>query len=306
MSVDVNDATPEQPDLFAEAFSKLAEMEDVPKPSEVSEVIANATSEPEPAQPVTEVEAAPEPAIQPETEEQFSEETVAEEAQPDIQEEIESEPTVSDDEILKRFAQLVKNANPEEERHVEPAVQQQTPEIYSPEERQFITEYEKDWPDVAKAEALRRKAEYQQLVGYVFQEVAKELRPVFDTVKDMAERTHLQDLQSTVNDYDDVRDRVIDWVAKQPQYLQPAYQHVIQQGTVDEVADLIGRYKRDTGASAPQYSQRSAPRRGSELPTATKQAAAALAPVSSKRSAVIQGVDQGDFDSAFAAFADKL
>ena len=182
------------------------------------------------------------------------------------------------------------------------------PEIYSDEDKQFLAEYEKDWPDVAKAEALRRRAEYRDLVKYVFNEVAHELRPLSDMVRSMSERTHLDDLYTNVGDYDQVRDKVVDWVGTQPPYLQAAYNHVIQNGTVDEVVDLINRYRQATGDSLTQQAApQAAPRKvDTELPSATKQAAASLAPVSSKRSAVIQADDPNDFESAFATFAGKL
>ena len=214
-----------------------------------------------------------------------------------------------DDEVLRRLAALVKDQKtaPAQE---QPPVQQQTqpePPVYSEDERQFLADYEKDWPDVAKAEALRRRSEYRELVNYVFTEVAKVLRPQIETVQAMSEMTHLQQLQTQVSDYDDVRDKVIDWAQKQPPYLQSAYKHVIEQGTVDEVADLIDRYRRDTGTSAAPAAPKPAPRKvETELPSATKQAAAALAPVSSKRSAVIAGDDPNDFESAFSSFASKM
>lgn len=209
-----------------------------------------------------------------------------------------------DDELLERFAQILRDKEQQAAEAPQQAAQPEQPAaVFSEEESQFLQEYERDWPDVARAEALRRRAEYQDLVGYVFQEVAKEISPILDIVQSLSTRTHLQDLQEVVTDYDDVRDKVVDWVAAQPAYLQPAYNYVIQNGTVDEVADLINRYKEATGV---QLQASPASKKEPELPTATKQAAASLAPVSSKRSAVIQADDPGDFDSAFASFADKL
>lgn len=219
------------------------------------------------------------------------------------------EPVGEDDEVLRRLAALVKEQKASTQQE-QPQVQQQTqpePPVYSDEERKFLEDYEKDWPDVAKAESLRRRSEYRELVNYVFTEVAKVLKPQIETVQAISEMTHLQQLQTQVSDYDDVRDKVISWAEKQPPYLQTAYKHVIEQGTVDEVADLIDRYRRDTGASAAPAAPKSVPKKvETELPSATKQAAAALAPVSSKRSAVIAGDDPNDFESAFSSFASKM
>jgi len=202
---------------------------------------------------------------------------------------------------LARLAELVKQppAPKAAEPEVQPAPEPEA-DIYSADEKTLLAEYEKDWPDVAKAEALRRRGEYRDLVNHVFREVAKELGPLSQTLKTLAERTHLNDLHEKVEDYDDVRDKVIDWVNNQPTYLQNAYKHVIQHGTPDEVADLVTRYKKET---APDTPTTPAQKTEAELPTTTKQAVAALAPVSSKRSTIVQADDPNDFEGAFAAFA---
>lgn len=282
---------------FEDAFARLAELDDgkqpesapapepAPEPAKAEETPAEPTkAEEAPAEPAEPAEPAPEPA----------------KAAPPSGEDTEA--------ILQRLARLVKEepapAQPQQPQQPQP---QQQPSLYTPEEQEFLSTYEKEWPDVAKAEALRRQGEYRQLVGYVFNEFAKELRPLMETVQVLSQRTHLSDLKSTVEDYDTVRDNVISWVEQQPVYLQVAYKHVIENGSVEEVADLIGRYKRETGASAAQPAAAPAARKpDTELPSATKQAAAALAPVSSKRSAVVQAVDSEDFESAFAAFASKM
>ena len=112
--------------------------------------------------------------------------------------------------------------------------------------------------------------------------------------------SQLAQLQQAVPEYETKREDVIKWVDTQPSYLKIAYNHVIQNGTVDEVADLIGRYNQATGTAAPKAA---AAAQTTELPAATKQAAAALAPVGSKRTAVVRGVSNDDFDGAFAEAA---
>lgn len=214
-------------------------------------------------------------------------------------------PPASNEDVLARLAGLLKTAPATDKPATQPEPATEPP-IYSEEENKFLADYVKEWPDVSKAEQLIRRGEYRAMVGYVFQEVAKELRPVMELVHSLADRTQHTDLVAAVPDYEAVREKVIDWVGKQPSYLQPAYQHVIEKGTSEEVADLIGRYKRDTGvAEAPKPSAPAA-RTKTELPPATKQAAAALAPVGSKRSAVPQMLDPQNFDQAFAEFADKV
>lgn len=266
------------------------------KPEPVAEEVAPADTETAVAPESTETAVAPEDtetAAAPEGTEQVTEPTTQETEQDDTQD------------VLARLAALVKTTPPpEQDREQEAAATPgPEPELYTDEEKKLLTEYESDWPDVAKAEALRRRGEYRDLVNHVFREVAKELGPLSQTLKILAERTHLNDLHEKVADYDDVRDKVIDWVNNQPTYLQNAYKHVIQQGTPDEIADLVTRYKKETAPSTPTVVPL---KQETELPATTKQAVAALAPVSSKRSTVVQADDPNDFEGAFAAFAKQL
>lgn len=210
--------------------------------------------------------------------------------------------TAAADDVLARLSSLLKEAPAKEE----PAPQQQTeqlPEIYSKEEQDFLKEYDEEWGDVAKGEALKRRAEYRELMQYMFSEVTKHVGPLAEMVTELATRTHLGDLQERVPDYNDLRDNVVTWVETQPAYLQAGMKQVMQQGTADEVADLIGRYRKDTGAAAP--AAETGPEQKAELSDDAKKAAQALAPVSTKRSVIPQDDSLDDFDAAFAKFAGK-
>ena len=182
------------------------------------------------------------------------------------------------------------------------------PEILTAEDKEFLTTYEKDWGDVSRGEALKRRVENSGLVDYVFKEFAKEFLPVREALIALSQRTHRTDLRAEIPDYDSIsQEKIVDWVGTQPAYLQTAYNHVIANGTKEEVKHLIDTFKTATGVVQGTPTLSTAPaKRDTELPPAAKQAAASLAPVSSKRSAVIQGVDPSDYDGAFAEFAAKL
>ena len=96
------------------------------------------------------------------------------------------------------------------------------------------------------------------------------------------------------------------WVDQQPAYLQAAYTQVIQQGTAEEVADLVGRYRKETGKGGAGAPTEPVTPSGAEaeLSEPVKQAAASLAPVGSKRSVVSQPDDPSNFDDAWKRFAD--
>ena len=205
---------------------------------------------------------------------------------------------------LERLADLLQKNQQQAPQPAQVRPEQQQAPLFSAEEATFLSEYEKDFPDVARAEGLRRRAENNVLVQHIFNEVAKVLKPIQDAAFGVMEQQHTANLHQAAPDYDAVRDKVLDWVETQPSYLQVAYKHVIEQGTVTEVADLINRYKASTGvAPAATAAASAAPAaKETELPAAAKQAAAALAPVGSKRSVAAKG-EPSTFDDAFAAFA---
>jgi hypothetical protein len=217
------------------------------------------------------------------------------------------------EETLRRFTEALEKAG-----KPAPAVEtvRQAPapaEIYTPDEKAFLDAYGKDWADVQRGEALLRRAEYRQVVQYVFDQMLPHIKPLRETVRILAERTHLGDLEEVAPDYDDVREKVITWAAEQPTYLKLAYQYVIQNGSTEEVNDLIDRWRKDSGTpvaavatGTTQATQAPAARTAIELTEGAKKAAARLAPVNSKRSGVSAGMDPSDFDAAFDAFAKQL
>ena len=204
------------------------------------------------------------------------------------------------DALIARLAGLVKDAPQQPEPEVRPPAAAAPADMYDAAEKDFLAKYDEDWGDVARGEALKRRAEYHSLIGFVFEQVAAQLKPMAETVDVLSSRTHLSDLRGQVEDYDTVRDKVVSWVDEQPMYLQAGMKGVIQSGTADEVADLIARYRQATGAT----SRPAAPPAVSvELSNDAKKAAVALAPVNTKRSAVPTADDPGDFDAAFKHWA---
>lgn len=298
----MSDHTDEQTDNFTAAFEKLAELGDKPVPADLLSSTPEAVTDPAP---------------ETETEQSETPDTSETPEAPAAPEPPGAAPTtdgaLTDQDILARMAALVRQTSPAAP-EPEPTASSRAPEpaeqpIYTPEEQQVLTKYIEEWPEVAQAEALMRRQEYRHLVQHVFNEVLKTIQPLQETVTTLATHTQYSQLAQQVPDYDDIRDRVVEWVGQQPAYLQPAYNHVIQRGTPDEVVDLINRYRQSSGTSAPAAAVSAPPvvkKTEPALPADAKQAAASLAPVSSKRSAVAPSADPQDFDSAFAAFASKL
>lgn len=235
-------------------------------------------------------------------------------AAPDDKSGAAGEPAASAQDIVAQLAEALKqNAQPAAQPATQPAAQPaaEEPPLYNDQELAVIADYEKNWPDVAAAEALKRRAEYADLISFVFKAVAEHFNPKLEQITVLSNLAHEQQLRAAVPDYTpDLETQVAQWVDTQPPYLQAAMKQVMQSGTSEEVADLIGRYRAATGVQPAQSAAPAAPAPKAppaapktELSSAAMQAAESLAPVSGERSAVPQGEDPGDFDSAFQKYA---
>lgn len=217
----------------------------------------------------------------------------------------------TDDQLMERFARVVAAATqqPPAEKP-KPEEKAEEPAMYTPEEQQLLEAYTKEWGEVQQAESLLRRKEYVHLTQHIFSEVEKVLGPMQQILSQLAASQFYKELTSAVPDYsDDLPEQVKAWAEKQPAYLRDAYMHVIEKGTVDEVKDLVTRFRTETGTPATSTPKPAAPAARTtaevELPTPTKQAASELAPVESKRSAAGPVLDATDFSSAFEHFAAK-
>lgn len=183
-----------------------------------------------------------------------------------------------------------------------------TPEkpLYTEEEQQLLKQYGEDWGDVQRGEALTRRAEYQQLVQYIFDQVHSVYGPALDYVEGRSGKDQYADIKARVDDYDTVRDQAIAWAEQQPSYLKAAYQQVIENGTAEEVADFINRFKQDTGYAQTATTTQTSPATVAAPPATDPKksaAAAALRVVKTKRSETTAEPDSNDFSAAFKEFA---
>jgi len=221
-------------------------------------------------------------------------------------------PPLTVDDLAKVIKQAVQPAPAPQ-----PVPQPREPEPeYTAEEAARVEQYQKDFPDVYAAEQLIRRSEYKAVVGYMFSQFAPIIKAQNEQIAALSNRNHMEEVRTQVQDYDDVRDKVIQWIDQQPDYLKPAYIAVAQRGNAQQVADLIDRYKRDTGYVAPaqpgQQSQQAAQTVAaapapSPAEAAKKKAAAALAPTNSKRSGVTtDAIDPSNFGEAFDKFASMI
>lgn len=195
--------------------------------------------------------------------------------------------------------------------------------VYTAEETAAIAKYREEWPEVAAAEALVRRAEYQQVVAYVFNQFAPILADLQASHATVSTRTQYSAIKELEPDYDAVRDPVIAWIDTQPAYLAAAFKETASKGTPEDIVDMIRRFKKETNWVAPAAAPGAVPATPAAAPAATAPAPAApapapaapaaspavaaavasLRPVASARSEPTSGVDENDFDGAFKEFA---
>lgn len=184
----------------------------------------------------------------------------------------------------------------------------------SEEDKAYLKDYDKEWGEVSKAEAIRRRADLQALQAQTFRELGKVLAPIVQTLQQSQVTSHFATIRSAHADFDTVLPNVREWVAKQPNLYRPALERVLNQGTAAEVVELVAAYKQAVGSTGavPAVPASSVPQataapatapvvqaaQPSPKPAAPAAAVAATAAVTSQRSNNQTAADPNDFDAA--------
>ena len=138
-------------------------------------------------------------------------------------------------------------------------------------------------------------------------QVAAQVAPVQQTLQSVAVDQQYNGLRSAIPDYDTIRNPVIKWAMNDPSIPAPlrrTYKGVIDEGEVGEISWLVQDWRKATGTAAPTGGGAPKPAvKDNQLSEATKQAAAALAPVVSGRTQVVSSATPTDFDGAFEHFS---
>jgi hypothetical protein len=221
----------------------------------------------------------------------------------------------------KRFeeleAKITATPDPEPAPAPAPAAPAEAPKVYSEDESEFLTTYEKEWPDVSRGEALKRRAEYQQVVQHVFAEIARVYGPLIErgasAAEVVADNATLAVVREAHPDYDDAMYADIQkWAEGLSGVKKKVAMATIAEGDPEDVVDLVNEYKVSTGRgknpkvtvaapTAPAAPAAPAVKKVTEISSKAKQAAQAMSVVESKRTTPIQpAADLDDFEGAWA------
>lgn len=203
--------------------------------------------------------------------------------------------------LLERFVQAMEAQKPAPQR-TQPAPQQ----LYTPEELTTLETFEKDWPDAAKALQLIMRGATTVQRAQTMEQMAATLAPALQNMQTVQFDHQLNSLRQVIPDYDSIREPAIQWATTDksiPTPLRNTFKNVIEQGEPSDVKWLVDSWRTATGKSVSSTpSPVAAAKPANELSEAAKQAAASLAPVVSKRTAVVSSATPVDFDGAFEHF----
>lgn len=190
-----------------------------------------------------------------------------------------------------------------------PAPVAEAPPVYTADETEELASLQKEWPDVHRIFELMSRQLQVDTLNYAFSEVGKVIAPLQSTVETYSTNDHMAAIYEAHEDYDAVYKPTMDWIEAQPSFLKTAYQNVVKQGTAEDVAEMIRRFKNETGWQTPAAAPAGTPapaakpaapaQQQTELSAAAKQAAKAMGAVGAKRGASAGAQDPNDFDGAW-------
>ena len=184
----------------------------------------------------------------------------------------------------------------------------------SEEEKAAIAEFAKDYPEISKAFEIEQKHReyalkklFAETLANVVGKVYEDIRPLQGTAKVVSENQHFSKIERAHPDYYELVPadasapaKLEEWIDTQPALVKKVYKQVYNEGSADEIIELVSEYKRATGVvSSPQSTSETQPKAGARKEPP--------APVKSQRTAVkTSGTDPNDFMAAFDEAAEKF
>lgn len=129
------------------------------------------------------------------------------------------------------------------------------------------------------------------------------LAPVESVVVQSQEQLYWQTIQAAHPDFREAAAAIPAWIEKQPALYRPALLQAYNQGTAEQVVELLTTYKQaigTTGAAPAQPASSAAQVPPKAEPVSNAALAATLAPPAAQRSTMTTSRDPNDYESAFA------
>jgi len=185
-------------------------------------------------------------------------------------------------------------------------------ENVSADEQVILDTLEANFPEVTAANAVLSRvilARVENMVEQRVNAVLAQLAPIAAVTQNVARNAHEQAILAKHPDAFTTLPQVEAWVDSQPKILKAAYNQVLDNGNTDDIIELYDVFKKDTGSAQTPGSPGAAP--DAAAAKAAAEAAAKEAKlkaqegIRSRQTTQQSGIDEDDFEGAFAQEAAK-
>ena len=185
-------------------------------------------------------------------------------------------------------------------------------ETVSTDEQAILDTLEANFPEVTAANAVLSRvimARVENMVEQRVNAVLAQIAPIAAVTQNVARNAHEQAILSKHPDAFTILPQVEAWVDTQPRVLQAAWNKVLDNGSTDEIIEMYDVFKKDTGSAQTPGSPGAAP--DAAAAKAAAEAAAKEAKlkaqegIRSRQTTQQSGIDEDDFEGAFAQEAAK-
>lgn len=158
-------------------------------------------------------------------------------------------------------------------------------------------EFSEDFPEIAgvlEAAISSIMAQYTKSLGIAFQTLMEQIdqkyQPIASSVKEISEKEKKNEIKQYHPDFDTIisSQEFKDWLEAQPPLLKKAYTQVLEEGTVQDLAELLNDFKLKTGFTQ-QQNKKPAKKKKPKTAPETK----------TKPTTMREPIDMDDFEQAF-------
>ena len=180
-------------------------------------------------------------------------------------------------------------------------------------EKAELSEYEKDFDSVSKMEGLKRERALKRLEDRILEtleaktaeiqeKIASRVQPIEESYKKSNEAAHFGTIRGSHPDFETHRDSgaILKWIETKPRYLRESMKATYEQGTAEDVVDLISDFKKENGLLETNKDDQSHTDNLIDMDKRKAEKKQNLTAVITKRGSVDAGQGRtDDFDSAY-------
>jgi hypothetical protein len=181
------------------------------------------------------------------------------------------------------------------------------------EEKEALSEYEKDFDSVSKMEGLKRDKALKKLEDKILErleertaeiqeKIASRVKPIEETFQEQGKQTHFEVIRKSHSDFETHRDSgaILKWIESKPRYLQAPMLATYEKGEAGDVVELITDFKKESGLLEDNKDEQLRADNLIDMQKKKEEKKQNLSAVITKRGSVDTGKGRADdFESAF-------